>query len=132
MITDFLRQKEMTYHCCCKTFYDPVVDVQRYCEECATWYHIDCCKPLSGVVRLPRDIKQKIYQMPIMRGALGSANNEWMISGNGQHKEAARGWARARNFPDNWEDQLGGDFMTFVEYASFTYYNCPSGCDHAI
>ena len=80
----------------------------------------------------PLGIKKKLYKMPIMREALGSANKEWRISGNGGHKEMVRGWCKAKSFPDDWEDQLGNDFMTTMEYASFTYYNCPSGCDCAI
>jgi len=122
----------MTYHCICEAIYDPVKDVQRYCEECEKWYHIECCKSIAGVVHRLRGMKEKLCEMPIMRGALSSANNEWRISGNGWHKEIVRGWHETNSFPDDWKDQLGGDFMTTMQYASFTYYNCPSGCDHGI
>jgi len=51
---------------------------------------------------------------------------------NRWHKELVRTWHEAKSFLDNWEDQLGDDFMMIMEHASFTYYNCPSGCDGTI
>ena len=127
-----LCRKGMTYHCICKKIYDPVEDSHRYCEDCGKWYHVECCKSIARAFPRPLDMKDKIYHMPVMHGVLGSANNEWRVSGSGWHKELVRGWHKAKSFPDNWEDQLGDDFMTIMEHASFTYYNCPSGCDSAI
>jgi hypothetical protein len=127
-----LRQKDVTYHCICKKIYDPVNDVQRYCKDCGKWYHIECCKLIAEGFPMPLDMKDKIYRMPIMRGALGSVNDEWRISGTGWHKELVRTWHEAESFPDNWEDQLGDDFMTIMEHASFIYYSCPFGCDGTI
>jgi len=130
--TNLLHRKDMTFHCCCRSFYDPVQDVQRYCERCKKWFNIGCCKSIAGAVHRPPGLKEKLHDMPIMRGALGSMNKEWRISGNGWHREMVRDWRRANRFPDNWEDQLGGDFITTFEYASFTYYHCPSGCEGGI
>jgi len=112
----------MTYHCVCKEIYDPVDDIQHYCDDCGTWYHSKCCKSIARAVPRPQDMKDKIYRMPIMRGVLGSLNNEWRISGNGWHSmELVRGSHKKKKFPDNWEDQLSDDFMTIMEHASFTY-----------
>jgi hypothetical protein len=93
---------------------------------------MQCCESIERAFPREQDIKDKIYRMPIMRGALGSWNNEWRISGTGWHLELVRAWREEERFPDNWEDQLGDDFMTIMEHASFTYYICPSGCDGAI
>ena len=127
-----LRQKGMTYHCVCKELYNPVDDVQRFCDDCGTWYHIQCCKSIERAFPMEQDMKEKIYRMPIMRGALGSFNKEWRISRSRWHMELVSAWLEDESFPDNWEDQLGDDFMTVMEHASFTYYRCPSGCDDAI
>ena len=77
-----LHQKDVTYQCTCKKIYDPVNDIQRYCEDCRKWYDIECCKSIAEAFPRPLDIKEKIYRMPIMRGALGSVNDEWRVSGS--------------------------------------------------
>jgi hypothetical protein len=121
--------------------YSPVLDRQRYCDECKQWYHEGCMervgrpKKLDGVTAA-----DCLMKLPIFRGWDGNHDAEdWMMVGTGRKLEAVRAdrgvAATSANLEDEWKrwsDLLSPEFVQHVRGRTFIRYLCPLNPLHHI
>lgn len=126
----------MKTHCICNSIYSPEDDIQRYCLTCNKWYDVDCIKHkkiLNFRESVGQDAAEKIASMPILRGALGSSEDQWRICGAGRKIEKVKEWENKGDFPEDWEEKLGESFVIYACNTSFSRYRCPGrGCKMVI
>lgn len=112
----------------CHGLYRPNYDIQRYCTQCITWYHIGCCTGMKGALPTLQQVLgedqsppleekgRRLLMVPIERGGL------FGLVGNGQIQLAIRQtWWRKKEV---WEE-VDLVYQELVEKTIFSYVLCP-------
>jgi hypothetical protein len=129
----------------CHEEYLPAVHRQRYCDSCKGWYHVECLGEQSpadfdtpaivtgfDVEHLDADgfpsVWGQVLACPTVRGHHNryDFDNTWLTTGSGTHKSLIGTWKANDNFPEDWQDIFGENFLTDILRKSFKRYECPS------
>lgn len=132
----------------CESTYKPHRDRQRFCHECALWFHLSCLggdksaeidfEPTNNqgeleVEKLGEDglpaVFGEVLRGPTTRGHGGDYDfdNNWLNTGSGAQKGLIAKWRGEGVCPEDWLNQLGENFLQdFLIGKSWTVYNCPT------
>ena len=132
----------------CGKIYKPHRDRQRFCHQCASWFHLGC---LGGdksdevdfeSMNNQGELEEKklgadgfpavfgdVLRGPTTRGHGGSYNfdNNWLNTGSGVQKDLITKWRDEGVCPGDWLAKLGENFLRdFLIGKSWTVYTCPT------
>jgi hypothetical protein len=121
--------KGVNLHCICKMVYSPVLDEQRYCIKCKSWFHMTCLENTKSVRHVSGPLGKQLVNMPIVRGWFCDPPQKWMTVGNRKRVEKAKKVYKVGTSQD-WGDLLDEDYVTLsttTSSESFRYsYTCPT------
>jgi hypothetical protein len=69
--------------------------------------------------------------VPVMRGWDGGSGQSWETVGNGRKLFVLKLWLKKGDFPADWKDKLGDNFVDEMTKKKWGRYACPQ-CDKLI
>lgn len=127
--------------CVCQKMYSPVLDYQRYCQQCEKWYHGECMEKI-GKPSLVKGASalECLLKVPVIRGwDKDPEPQDWMTVGCGRKLLAvqrlkAKVTAESEGDVERewtiWGTKLSGEFISYVQETRFRRFLCPGCSSH--
>ncbi|KAF9556131.1 hypothetical protein CPC08DRAFT_711446, partial [Agrocybe pediades] len=112
---------------CCNQIYDPAGNEQRWCDTCVDWFCTTCGGGDAPEVKLANEeiedmndiqaILKKSLEMPVWRGGIDEADDEFSLGGSGYVQAQVKEWWGGKNI----------DIIPYIAKTKFKWYKC-KGC----